>query len=55
MRKSLANCVNNKNNLKQKTKQKLKKFKYYMNNLQEQTEKELAEMYGRVLQRPFLF
>ena len=26
-----------------------------MNNLEKQTEKELAEMYARVLQRPFLF
>lgn len=39
MKKSFGSYASSQNLLKQKTKEKLKKFKYYMSNLEKQTEK----------------
>jgi hypothetical protein len=55
MRKNLDNCTDNTALLRQRSEEKLRRYRRHIAELSNQTEDELAQIYARVLERPFLF
>ena len=55
MRKRLANCLGNTKNLEKRREEKVKGYKNYITKLEKHTEENLAHIFVKALQRPFLF
>lgn len=55
MRKYLVNCTNNLDKLRQKSEDKKNKIREEARRLEKETGENLAHIYARVLQKPFLF